>query len=168
MIEPFETTEQVYKKIKVATLQFIPPPLDMMHYPTIDAATVPYGSHSPNVTVMNRGASAAAMHAAAWSQNPSCRYNPTGNAATDYIPGSTTFGADPVSNFYTESYRHPLISASSAMPGVYYPSHQMLMSRGVTSPPEISISESPAPTTQAQNTSLASPTDSLASKGNYY
>lgn len=136
-----------------------------MHYPAIDPSGVAYGSHSPNVTVMNRGPSAAAMQAAAWSQNPSCRYNPSA-APTDYMSGSTAFGHDTVGNFYSDGYRHSLISASSAMPGVYYPPHQMLMSRSMASPAELNISESPVAASRAQSTGeLASPTDSLGSKG---
>lgn len=139
----------------------------MMHYSGLDPAA--YGSNTPNVTVMNRGTTAAAMQAA-WSQNPaaSCRYNPAQTA--DYMAAAgTTFGADPVSSFYQDTYRHPLISASSAMPSVYYPTtHPMLMqSRSMTSPAELSISN-PSPTgpnAQNQQQELASPTDSLGSKG---
>lgn len=145
----------------------------MMHYSGIDPSAVAYNSHSPNVTVMNRGTTAAAMQAAAWSQNPaSCRYNPSAVTAADYMAGSAaTFATDPVTNFYQESYRHPLISGNSAMPGVYYPTPQMLMqSRTITSPTEISVTNpSPTatvPTNGAQSTAeLASPTDSLGSKG---
>lgn len=152
----------------MAALQFLPS-LDMMHYSGIDPAGVPYNTHSPNVTVMNRGTSAAAMQAAAWSQNPtSCRYNPS-----EYMPGSTaaTFGTDPI-NFYQDTYRHPLISGNSAMSGVYYQSHQMLMQgRTITSPGDLSVSNTsptvPATSAASQpSTELASPTDSLCSKGN--
>ena len=141
-----------------------------MHYSGLDPAA--YGSNAPNVTVMNRGTTAAAMQAA-WSQNPaaSCRYNPAQTA--DYMAAAATgtpFGADSVSSFYQDSYRHhPLISASSAMPSVYYPTtHPMLMqSRSMTSPTELSVSN-PSPTAangQNQPQELASPTDSLGSKG---
>ena len=141
-----------------------------MHYSGLDPAA--YGSNPPNVTVMNRGTTAAAMQAA-WSQNPaaSCRYNPAQTA--DYMAAAATgtpFGADSVSSFYQDSYRHhPLISASSAMPSVYYPTtHPMLMqSRSMTSPTELSVSN-PSPTAangQNQPQELASPTDSLGSKG---
>lgn len=140
----------------------------MMHYPAIDPSGVAYGSHSPNVTVMSRGPSAAAMQAAAWTQNPNCRYNPSA-APTDYMSGTAAFGPDTMSNFYSDGYRHPLISASSAVPGVYYPSHQMLMNRSMASPAELNISESPVATNRAQSTSeLASPTDSLGSKGTFF
>ena len=136
-----------------------------MHYSGLDPAA--YGSNAPNVTVMNRGTTAAAMQAA-WSQNPaaSCRYNPAQTA--DYMAAAATgtpFGADSVSSFYQDSYRHhPLISASSAMPSVYYPTtHPMLMqSRSMTSPTELSVSN-PSPTAangQNQPQELASPTDS--------
>ncbi|KAF6022411.1 hypothetical protein EB796_019291 [Bugula neritina] len=136
----------------------------MMHYPGIDPSA-PYGSHSPNVTVMNRGPTAAAMQAAAWSQNPtSCRYNP----AADYMANSAaTFAADSV-NFYQDSYRHPLIPGSSAMPSMYYPPHPMLMqNRNIAAPGELNVvnSSSPTPTSTAQPPAeLASPTDSLGSK----
>ena len=152
----------------MATLQFLPS-LDMMHYSGIDPAAVPYNSHSPNVTVMNRGSTAAAMQAAAWTQSQtSCRYNPS--AAADYMAGSTApFGTDPV-NFYQDTYRHQLISGGSAMPSVYYPPHQMLMqNRTIASPGELSVTNnSPtAPTSGANQppSDLASPTDSLGSKG---
>lgn len=151
----------------MAALQFLPS-IDMMHYTGLDPTGVAYGSHSPNVTVMNRGSTAAAMQAA-WSQNPaSCRYNPT----ADYMAGSAaSFAADPV-NFYQDSYRHPLISASSAMPSVYYPQHQMLMQNraAITSPgnlPNIATHISTAGSNGSNQPpeELASPTDSLASKG---
>lgn len=138
----------------------------MMHYSGLDPAA--YGSGTPNVTVMNRGTTAAAMQAA-WSQNPaaSCRYNPQQTADYMAAAAGTQFSTDSVPSFYQDSYRHPLISASSAMPSVYYPSHSMLMqSRTMTSPAEISISN-PSPTAvNGQNQQeLASPTDSLGSKG---
>lgn len=141
----------------------------MMHYSSIDPTAVPYNSHSPNVTVMNRGSTAAAMQAAAWSQNPtSCRYNPS--AAADYMAGSVaSFGTDPV-NFYQDNYRHQLISASSAVPSVYYPSHQMFMqNRTISSPGELNVvNTSPTGPTSGVNqppVELASPTESLGSKG---
>lgn len=141
----------------------------MMHYPSLDPSAVQYASHSPNVTVMNRGPSAAAMQAAGWGQTPSCRYNPSASPA-DYLPGSTPFSTDPVSNFYQDTYRHPLISAAnSGMPSaVYYPSHQMLMGRGMTTaaPTELNITDTSANRNQSSS-ELASPTDSLGSKGKY-
>lgn len=151
-------------------LQFLPS-LDMMHYPTIDTAAVQgYNAHSPNVTVMNRG---AAMQAAAWQQQgpsaigaglgpnlgPSCRYNASlsGNTA-DYLTQASGFAPTSDANFYENSYRHSLMSATS---GVYYPTHSMLVNRGIASPTEMA-----ATSLSASKQELASP-DSQTSKGTY-
>lgn len=138
--------------------------MDMMHYHSLDSTGIPYGSHSPNVTVMNRGPSAAVMQAAWQQQNQSCRYNPT-TGTTDYISPhhpAAAFGAtDSAASFYQDSYRHSLISANTGMPGVYYPAPQMLVNRGLPSPPDIAAS----PLGNLNQQELASPNESQESKG---